>query len=339
MRIATVAGAVVAGAALIAAGAAVDRRLLPREQAVAPPARTTVAKPAAPVANAATGAAVDLAQLRTLFDLLETAKRDEILGAPAQFQQFVHQENLTQSVVKAAAANKADQPPAMKQLMQRAAQRVLVESYLNQVVRLNLDPKFPSDAQIQEAYDKNPEAFRIPPRVHLWQIYIPLEANASADQSKAAWARADRIAGELRSAKGDFAQLARQYSAHEASRVNEGYMGLLKVSELLPPIAEATKKLKPGEVSEPIASESGLHVIKRGALVAGETLTLERVKDQLRQRMIQEAVLKVRQAAMDKIEKDYPVADPAAEQLESWRQALRKPPTASAPPPPAPERS
>ena len=334
MRISTVVGAVAAGALLMVAGAAVDRQRLPH----APAAPTKVAKPAAPAATAATGAAVDPAQLRTLFDLLETAKRDEILGAPAQFQQFVHQENLTQSVVKAAAANKADPPPAMKQLMQRAAQRVLVESYLNQVVRLNLDPKFPSDVQIQEAYDNNPEAFRIPPRVHLWQIYIPLEANASVDQSKAAWARADRIAGELRSAKGDFALLARQYSAHEASRVNDGYMGLLKVSELLPPIAEATKKLKPGEVSEPIASETGLHVIKRGALVAGETLTLERVKDSLRQRMVQEAVLKVRQAAMDKIEKEYPVADPAAEPLESWRQALRKPAAASAPPPPAPER-
>jgi hypothetical protein len=51
--------------------------------------------------------------------------------------------------------------------------------------------------------------------------------------------------------------------------------------------------------------------------------------------MVQEAVAKVRQAAIDKIEKEYPVDTPAAETLETWRQELKAqaaPAAAEAPP-------
>jgi hypothetical protein len=66
-------------------------------------------------------------------------------------------------------------------------------------------------------------------------------------------------------------------------------------------------------------------------------LDFERVREQLRARMVQEAMAKVRQAAIEKIEKEYPVEAPAEAALESWRPDLIKQaaPAAAATPPAA----
>jgi parvulin-like peptidyl-prolyl isomerase len=331
--------ALVIGALLLLIGALGQRYLA--TPGSAPPAKESPAhsdKPTPSDGQAGRSApALDARLLGEVLSIIDAPRRNEILNSADVFKQFVHQETLNQAVLKAAYANKADENGQIKTVMERAAQRVLVESYLNQVVRVNLDPKFPSDSQVREAYDKNPDAFRVPERVHLWQIFIPLGPSAADKEVKAAWARANRVSDELRSGKGDFAALAKQYSAHEASRVNDGYMGLLKSADLLPPIAEALKKLKAGQVSEPIASESGLHILKRGATVEAEMLDFERVREQLRARMVQEAMAKVRQAAIEKIEKEYPVEAPAEAALESWRQDLIKQaaPAAAATPPAA----
>ena len=323
-------GALLIGALLVVLGALGQRWILAPGPATA--AVKTVAadkSAAAPLAPSTAGLSAD--GLRDLLILVDAPRRSEILNSADVFKQFVHQETVSQAVLEAAHANKADDNAQIKTFMARASQRVLVEAYLNQVVRMNLDAKFPSETQLREAYDKNPDAFRVPERVHVWQIFIPLGSGAQDKDTKAAWARADRVANELRSGKGDFGMLAKQYSAHEASRVNDGYMGLLKSADLLPPIAEAVNKLKVGEVSEPIASETGLHILKRGATVSSEMLAFERVKEQLQARMVQEATAKVRQAALEKIEKEYPIAAPSAETLEGWRQDLLKQATAGEP--------
>lgn len=327
MKNLSIPAAVLLGALLLVVGALAQRWLLTSGEllsATPSTAAQTAKKSTDGAATTPAAAALDSGALATLLGIVDAANRSEILGSAELFKQFVQQETLNQAVLKAAAANKADQNPQIKTVMERAGQRVLVEAYLNQVVRVNLDPKFPSDAQVREAYDKHPEAFRTQERVHLWQIFIPLDAGAADKDVKEAWARANRVAADLRGGDGDFAALAKQYSGHEASRVNDGYMGLLKSAELLPPIAEALQKLKPGTVSEAIASETGLHVLKRGATVAAEMLSFERVADQLRARMVQEANAKVRQAAIEKIEKEYPIDMPSSEALETWRQDLAK---------------
>ena len=323
MKTLSIPAALLLGALLLAAGA-LAQRWLSTSSELTPAAPKPAAQVPKATAELASATAVDSQALGAVLSIVDDAHRAEIVGSADLFKQFAQQEALHQAVLKAAAANQADANAQIKTAMQRAGQRVLVEAYLNQVVRVNLDPKFPSDAQVREAYDKNADAFRTPERVHLWQIFIPLDAGASDKDAKEAWARATRVSADLRSGSGDFAALAKQYSGHEASRVNDGYMGLLKSAELLPPIADALKKLKAGTVSEPIASETGLHILKRGATVAAEMLSFERVAAQLRVRMVQEASAKVRQAAIEKIEKEYPIDKPSDAALETWRQDLLK---------------
>lgn len=314
------------GALLIFVGAFGARWLAPADGAAVAPVTVKAA-----VSPRAGKSELDLKTLRELLAVLDAQRRGQILESTDNFKKFVSQETINQAVLAAAYANGAESNEAIRVLMERAGQRVLAEAYLNQVVRLNLDPAFPSDEQVREAFDKNPEVFRVPRRMHLWQIFIPLTEVADDGQSKAAWQLADRIAADLRAGKVSFEAMAKKHSAHPASRVNDGYMGLIKVTELLPPIAEAAGKLKIDGVSDPIASETGLHIIKRGAIVEEENLDFESVKDKIRERLVREAVFKVRQAAVEKIAEEYPVTAPT-DDLENWRDSLLQDKTVAAPP-------
>ena len=171
MRYLAILGAVLLGALLIFLGAAGARYLAP-----APPPGTPLVSRDAAVEPGRHEARLDLQALRELLLVAGPAQREQILESEDNFAAFLRQEILNQAVLAAAYANGADRNEAIKTLMKRAGQRVLVEAYLNQVVQTNLDPAFPSDEQVREAYEKNPEAFRVPQRVHLWQIYIPLAA-------------------------------------------------------------------------------------------------------------------------------------------------------------------
>ncbi len=318
MRIAAVVSSVLLGAVLIGVGALGARWFAPAATPAGAPAAATA--PTAPAA-VADSAKLELESVRALLAVLDQSQRNQVLESKDTFAQFIKQETLNQAVLRAAASNGADSNPAVRTLMARASQRVLAETYLNQVVRSNLDPTFPTDAQVREAYDKNPDAFRVPERLHLWQVFIPLAADADEAASKAAWQLAERLSAELRAGSADFAQVAKKYSAHETSRVNDGYMGLLKTTELLPPIAEVAGKLKAGQVSLPVATESGLHIIRRGATVAGELLAFDKIAPSVRERLVQEAAQKVREAAVEKIATEFPVIAPEAE-IETWRADL-----------------
>ena len=327
MKVLAIAGAVLLGALLIFLGASGARYLAPAEGdggavEVTPAAATTT-----PAVSSGT---LDLQTITELLAVLDANRRNQIIDSKENFEKFVTQETLNQSVLAAAYGNGADQNEAIRVLMERAGQRVLAEAYLNQVVRLNLPKDFPSEEQVREAYDKNPTVFRVPRRIHLWQIFLPLSPDADNDASKAAWKLADTLVGQLRKGQSTFEEVAKKHSGHTASRVSDGYMGLINMAELLPPIADAALALKEGGISDPIATDTGLHILKRGAIVEEEHLDFESIKPNIRQRLVREAAIKVRQAAVEKISEEFPVEAPQAD-LESWRNELRERAAAPAP--------
>ncbi|RME97426.1 MAG: molecular chaperone SurA, partial [Alphaproteobacteria bacterium] len=103
-------------------------------------------------------------------------------------------------------------------------------------------------------------------------ILLAIEPNASEETIKAAEEEAIEIVKELR-AGADFAQMAVSRSA--GSRALEGGdLGWRKAAELPSLFAEYVVQMEVGEVSPPIASPSGLHIVKlldqRGAGVQKE---------------------------------------------------------------------
>lgn len=97
--------------------------------------------------------------------------------------------------------------------------------------------------------------------VHARHILVTVEQNASPEQVEAARKKAEAIAAEARRPGMDFAALARARS-EGPSREDGGDLGFFRRGVMVPAFDKAAFTLKQGEVSEPIRTSFGWHVLK-----------------------------------------------------------------------------
>ena len=82
----------------------------------------------------------------------------------------------------------------------------------------------------------------------------------------------------------DFSELARIHSDDTLSAAKGGELGWVSPGELVPAFEEAMRQLNPGDISEPVQSPFGFHVIEvldRRQQVMGEEVTRARARAQL----------------------------------------------------------
>ncbi len=133
--------------------------------------------------------------------------------------------------------------------------------------------------EIETTYKRNLNTFMTPEKIRASHILIQVfpgdSPGVTAEKEKKAKELARRVAaGE------DFAALARQYSEDGDSRDSGGDLGYLDKST--PVIfGDAALKLKAGEVTGPISSKVGFHVIKVTERVAPTQMTLDQVRERI----------------------------------------------------------
>jgi len=267
-------------------------------------------------------AELDLSDLQKTLSVLDENQRKKVLADGEVFNNFVKQEANNESVLIAARANKIESNEKTLVLAQRSVDNIVRELYLNQLLASKIPAGFPSDAQVQEYYDKNKDKFVIEERVHAWQIFLPISEDMSKKDIELLKKKAESITINLKKKKTDFASAANKNSKHEASRLSGGYMGLIKISEMKPEIKTAVKKLKQGEISKPIKTDDGIHILKRGAIVPKQEITLEQVRPKITELMIKQLRIQLRQAVFKQASVTYPV-DLEDKKIEEWRLKLR----------------
>ncbi|MCH8079974.1 MAG: peptidyl-prolyl cis-trans isomerase [Proteobacteria bacterium] len=267
-------------------------------------------------------AGLRLSDVRNILSVVDQNKRKKILADENTFNNFVKQEASNASVLTAARANKIEISEQVQILAQRSVDNIVRETYLNQLVASKIPADFPTDKQVQEYYDKNKDNFVIEERVHTWQIFLPIKEDMSVKDIELLKKKAESITNNLKKKKTDFVSAANKHSKHEASRLSGGYMGLIKISEFKPEIKAAIKTLKQGDISKPIKTDDGIHILKRGAIVPKQDITLEQVKPKITELMLKQLRIQIRQAVFKQASITYPV-DLDDKNMEEWRLKLR----------------
>jgi len=175
-----------------------------------------------------------------------------------------------------------------------------------------------SDADAEDFYKKNPDKFKMPEEVRASHILVKVEADAKpevvVEKQKAAQAIAERVKkGE------DFAALAKQISEDPSAKENSGDLNFFTREAMVPEFSKAAFAMKKGEISDPVRSEFGYHVIKVTDRKEPETLSFDKVKPQLvaflekqkKQEAISKVLEDVRAKADVKINLPEPPAAPA----------------------------
>ena len=79
----------------------------------------------------------------------------------------------------------------------------------------------------------------------------------------------------------DFAELAKELSVDTVSGANGGDLDYFNFAKMLKPFSEAAFAMEIGEVSQPVETEYGYHIIKLTDKIVDEDKTVETEKDQL----------------------------------------------------------
>ncbi|MSR05558.1 MAG: hypothetical protein EXR93_00590 [Gemmatimonadetes bacterium] len=116
-----------------------------------------------------------------------------------------------------------------------------------------------TDDQLRAYYSSHSDDFKRPAYAYLSYVAVPRLANTA--DSAAARARVDSLHRRI-TAGADFAALARAESGDSGSATNGGDLGDTKVGQMVPEFERAVLALKPGQVSQPVRSGYGWHIIK-----------------------------------------------------------------------------
>jgi peptidylprolyl isomerase len=266
---------------------------------------------------------MDIEELQFVVGSLDEAQQKKLLEDKELFNKFLEQEQKRKSLLFAAQKHGVKKGTVEEYLVRRQAEQLLIKHYLREQLKKR-DENYPSAEQIQAYYDNNKESFVLEERVHISQIFLPLEAGGSEKDAADLEKKAGKIVKDISRGKLNFADAATRYSGHAASRLNGGYMGLVKMSALLPEIKEAVKTLKVGQVSQPVRAEDGFHILKLGGRVAEQPVSFDQVKESIRQLLIKEKLVSMRQQIVDKALEKYPPVKFSEKEVEKMRKKLMK---------------
>jgi parvulin-like peptidyl-prolyl isomerase len=276
-------------------------------------------------AQGATGSAdlsINFDSLRLLFANVAPNQRAALLDDEAAFGEFVKSIASQKSLLAAAKSNNLDQEPNINFLMRRSAENTLMELYLNRLISNKIPTDFPTEEQISEYFENNKDNLVVEERVSVWQIFIPTPQGTSDEQISEIQSQAIQIVSDIRAGRTDFTNAALTYSSHQPSKLNGGYMGILKISELIPGIHEPLLALEEGEISEPIKSEMGFHILRRDQVIPSQPVTLEQVRPQIRNLLVNQLRARLQNEIIELATNTYPV-EYQEDAIKEWRNILK----------------
>jgi peptidyl-prolyl cis-trans isomerase D len=137
----------------------------------------------------------------------------------------------------------------------------------------------PSDDDLKKRYEDEKQRFVQPEQRLVSHILINVPANATPDQQKAALAKAEKIAAQA--TPGNFASLAKQDSDDLGSKIQGGDLGWLQKGVTNAPFEAAMFALQKNQISKPVLSPDGYHIILLRDLRSGDSKPFAEVRDQL----------------------------------------------------------
>lgn len=142
-------------------------------------------------------------------------------------------------------------------------------------------PPAPDEAALRERFEQEQARFVEQEQRLASHILVQVDAGADAATMAAAEKKAGQIAAQAKAEGSDFAALARSSSDDTGSAAAGGDLGWVGKDMMPAPFEQALFALKPGQVSAPVKTDFGWHVIQLREIKAGDKESFEQARDLL----------------------------------------------------------
>lgn len=208
-------------------------------------------------------------QLNTVLTLaLEQRRADYVLFSPADYR----------AGAEVSDKEIQDYYELHKQSFQRP-ERLRVE-YIELSIDSLATSEVPSDAELRSDYEARIQQYTTTGKRTASHILAAVEGKKDEAAWQQALQKAQKIEQELR-AGADFAVLAKTESDDQGSAKSGGDLGVMTPGVMVKPFEEAVKKLQLNQISAPVKTQFGYHIIKLTSLVKDQVKPFSAVKNEL----------------------------------------------------------
>ncbi|MGM0451816.1 MAG: SurA N-terminal domain-containing protein [Thermodesulfobacteriota bacterium] len=160
-----------------------------------------------------------------------------------------------------------------------------------------------TEEEIKTYYNDHQSEYKKPETVSARHILLKVPENASDETVAEKRQQAEKI---LRRAKSgtEFAELARKHS-EGPSKKDGGKLGTFEKGDMVEPFSEKAFAMEPGEISDPVRTQFGWHIIKVEEHQAETTQPLDEVKSKIRDKLARQ---KARNLAYDEAISIYDIS-------------------------------
>ncbi|MBU2887584.1 peptidylprolyl isomerase [Gilvimarinus agarilyticus] len=194
----------------------------------------------------------------------------------------------------------------------------LVASYQRMLVDQSMEG-VDWESLAQEQYKAEPELFGKPAQVDAAHILIRTEERTEDE----ALALAQEVYAKAQQEGADFTELAKQYSEGERVDSNGGELGTFSADRMVPPFSKAAFALQnPGDISEPVKTQFGYHVIKLNRHIEPQNHPFAAVKGTIIERLQKSMQREVIGDLLANARTDSTHAEVDEEAIEAFKKSL-----------------
>ena len=197
---------------------------------------------------------------------------------PREFQQMPDQalfDGIVQQLVEQSAVVQSVEEPLNRRLqvdLDNSRREVIVNDTLARVLDGAVTEEGLEALYAERYLDAEPEQ-----QFNAAHILVPTEEEALA--------LLEEIEGGA-----DFGHLAQEHSGDPGSAENGGSLGWFQAGQMVPPFEEAVRELEPGEVSAPVETQFGWHLIRLDDRRSADAPPLDAVRDELTAELQRQAI-------------------------------------------------
>jgi peptidyl-prolyl cis-trans isomerase C len=199
-----------------------------------------------------------------------TISDDEVKAEIAKLKKQFPTEEAFEAQLKAAGQTPEKLDAALRTMLQ---QQKWMQSQIKDIDQV-------ADDDAKKFYDANAEEFKKPDTVKASHILFMVDKDASDEVVEQKKEAAEKAAARAKKGE-DFGKLAKELSEEPGAKESSGDLGFFAKDSMVPEFAEVAFSEKPGEISAPVRTQFGWHVIKVTDKKPAGVTPFEEVKDQI----------------------------------------------------------
>jgi hypothetical protein len=199
-------------------------------------------------------------EIRPIIDAQPPEARRQLANDPAQMERLVKNELVRKAVLAEARQKGWDKRPELQPLIDRARDQVIVGAYVSNVAKPS--EGYPSEEELKQFYETNKAQLQAPAQYQIAQIFLPAPEGTEKARADEAAKKINDLSAKLIKTPADFAKLAKENSAHKESAAKGGEIGWVGEDQMVAEIRRSVVKMNKNEISPPVKSAAGWHLIK-----------------------------------------------------------------------------